>query len=126
MLQVLTFTAVVMPNQDLAFMGAIAWTALNLLLSNFMMRYVDIGQAWFSQLRYAWRRTGRLVSVTVADCLACGSELNSAMKCAVSSGNNLHLWPCFAVGLEVCCGSLSTLQWCVAVHVMVMSGRGLC
>lgn len=49
--QVLTFTAVVMPNQDLAFMGAIAWTAVNLLMSNFMVRYVDIGVGWFSQLR---------------------------------------------------------------------------
>jgi len=50
--QVLTFTAVVMPNQDLAFMGAIAWTAINLLMSNFMVRYADINQGWFSQLRY--------------------------------------------------------------------------
>lgn len=51
LLQVLTFTAVVMPNQDLAFMGAIAWTAINLLMSNFMVRYQDIDQRWFSQLR---------------------------------------------------------------------------
>lgn len=49
--QVLTFTAVVMPNQDLAFMGAIAWTAINLLMSNFMVRYNDMNQQWFSQLR---------------------------------------------------------------------------
>jgi hypothetical protein len=52
--QVLTFTAVVAPNQDLAFMGAIAWTAINLLMSNFMVRYNDINQVWFSQLRYVW------------------------------------------------------------------------
>lgn len=32
-------------------MGAIAWTAINLLLSNFMVRYADINQGWFSQLR---------------------------------------------------------------------------
>jgi hypothetical protein len=50
-LQVLTFTAVVMPNQDLAFMGAIAWTAINLLMSNFMVRYNDMNMGWFSQLR---------------------------------------------------------------------------
>ena len=50
-LQVLTFTAVVMPNQDLAFMGAIAWTAINLLMSNFMVRYNDMKMGWFSQLR---------------------------------------------------------------------------
>jgi hypothetical protein len=50
-LQVLTFTAVVAPNQDLAFMGAIAWTAINLLMSNFMVRYNDITQVWFSQLK---------------------------------------------------------------------------
>lgn len=40
-----------MPNQDLAFMGAIAWTAINLLMSNFMVRFADINQGWFSQLR---------------------------------------------------------------------------
>jgi ABC-type multidrug transport system ATPase subunit len=50
--QVLSFAAVVTPNQDLAFMLAIAWTAINLLLSNFMVRYVDMSQNWFSQLRY--------------------------------------------------------------------------
>eukprot|EP00878_Enallax_costatus_P000100 GHUV01000134.1.p1 GENE.GHUV01000134.1~~GHUV01000134.1.p1 ORF type:complete len:870 (+),score=236.10 GHUV01000134.1:1054-3663(+) len=50
--QVLSFAAVVTPNQDLAFMLAIAWTAINLLLSNFMVRYVDMTQNWFSQLRY--------------------------------------------------------------------------
>jgi hypothetical protein len=49
--QVLTLTAVVMPNEDLAFMGAIAWTAINLLLSNFMVRYVDMTNRWLSYLR---------------------------------------------------------------------------
>jgi hypothetical protein len=49
---VLAFAAVVTPNQDTAFMLAIAWTAINLLLSNFMVRYVDMTQKWFSQLRY--------------------------------------------------------------------------
>lgn len=47
----LTFTAMVMPNQDLAFMGAIVWTAINLLMDNHSMRFVDIGVPWFSQLR---------------------------------------------------------------------------
>lgn len=56
--QVLTFTAVVAPNQDLAFMGAIAWTAINLLMSNFMVRYAEINQIWFSQLRWVWKGWG--------------------------------------------------------------------
>ncbi|WIA12817.1 hypothetical protein OEZ85_006447 [Tetradesmus obliquus] len=50
--QVLAFAAVVTPNQDVAFMLAIAWTAVNLLMSNFMVRYKDMTQVWFSQLRY--------------------------------------------------------------------------
>ncbi|KAF8067234.1 ctr9 [Scenedesmus sp. PABB004] len=50
--QVLAFAAVVTPNQDVAFMLAIGWTAVNLLMSNFMVRYQDMSQAWFSQLRY--------------------------------------------------------------------------
>lgn len=33
-------------------MGAIAWTAINLLMSNFMVRYRDMDQVWFSQLRW--------------------------------------------------------------------------
>jgi hypothetical protein len=49
--QVLAFAAVVTPNQDVAFMLAIAWTAVNLLMSNFMVRYKDMTQSWFSQLR---------------------------------------------------------------------------
>ncbi|GBF87651.1 ABC transporter G family [Raphidocelis subcapitata] len=50
--QVLAFAAAVTPNQDLAFMVAIAWTAVNLLMSNFMVRYADMTQVWLSQLRY--------------------------------------------------------------------------
>lgn len=49
--QVLAFAAVVTPNQDTAFMVAIAWTAVNLLMSNFMVRYADMTQQWLSQLR---------------------------------------------------------------------------
>jgi len=52
LLQVLTLTAVLMPNQDLAFMIAIAWTAINLLMANFMYRYRDMTQVWLSQLRW--------------------------------------------------------------------------
>jgi hypothetical protein len=48
---VLAFAAAVTPNQDLAFMVAIAWTAVNLLMSNFMVRYADMTQVWLSQLR---------------------------------------------------------------------------
>ena len=51
-LQVLALAAIVTPNQDIAFMVAVTWTALNLLLSNLMVRYVDMKQQWLSQLRY--------------------------------------------------------------------------
>ncbi len=47
----LYFTAVVMPNQDTAFMLAILWTAINLLLSNFMIRCNTMKQVWLSELR---------------------------------------------------------------------------
>eukprot|EP00877_Chromochloris_zofingiensis_P013185 jgi/Chrzof1/811/Cz01g29200.t1 len=50
--QVLALAAYITPNQDVAFMVGICWTALNLLLSNYMVRYIDMSQNWLSQLKY--------------------------------------------------------------------------
>ncbi|KAI8467922.1 MAG: hypothetical protein J3K34DRAFT_523385 [Monoraphidium minutum] len=49
---VLACAAVITPNQDIAFMVAIAWTAVSMLMSNFMVRFADMSQVWLSQLRY--------------------------------------------------------------------------
>jgi hypothetical protein len=49
--QVLSFAAIVAPNQDMAFMGAISWTAVNMLMSNIMVRYSDMKNHWISYLR---------------------------------------------------------------------------
>lgn len=76
--QVLTLAAVVMPNQDLAFMAAIGWTAINLLMSNFMVRYKDFNQQWFSQLR---------CGVTVAS--GGGRDVNRL--CGCSSGGDVSV-----------------------------------
>lgn len=32
-------------------MVAIAWTAINMLMSNFMVRFADMSQVWLSELR---------------------------------------------------------------------------
>lgn len=68
LMQVLSFAAVVTPNQDMAFMIAIAWTAVNLLMSNFMVRYVDMTQQWLSQLKYV---TIAAMSAHAAGCKRC-------------------------------------------------------
>jgi hypothetical protein len=68
LMQVLSFAAVVTPNQDMAFMIAIAWTAVNLLMSNFMVRYVDMTQQWLSQLKYV---TIAAMSAPAAGCRRC-------------------------------------------------------
>ena len=49
-LQVLHFAATVTPNQDAAFMLAIAWTAVNLLMSNFFISYDEMSLGWLSQV----------------------------------------------------------------------------
>jgi hypothetical protein len=49
---VLHFAASSSPNQDVAFMVAIGWTALNLLLSNFFITFDQLTLKPFSQLRY--------------------------------------------------------------------------
>ena len=59
-LQVLHFAATVTPNQDMAFMVAIAFTALNMLMSNFFIPFEQIELNWVAWLRwlsamgYAW------------------------------------------------------------------------
>lgn len=50
--QVVDCAAMVAPNQDTAFVLSIAWTALQLLLSNFLVRYQDMNIKWVSYLRY--------------------------------------------------------------------------
>jgi ATP-binding cassette subfamily G (WHITE) protein 2 len=51
-LQVLYFAAVVTPNQDMAFMIAIAFTAVNILLSNFFIPFDLIEFDWISWLKW--------------------------------------------------------------------------
>jgi hypothetical protein len=51
-LQVLFASAVITPNQDVAFMVSVAWVAVNLLMSNFMIRFEDVWQQWTTVLRW--------------------------------------------------------------------------
>ncbi|KAG2499204.1 hypothetical protein HYH03_002785 [Edaphochlamys debaryana] len=46
--QVLYAAAIATPNQDAAFMVAIAWTAVNILMSNYLIIYPDMDQVWLS------------------------------------------------------------------------------
>lgn len=48
----LHLTASLCPNQDLAFMVAIAWTCLNLLLSGFFITFQEMAFKWMTYLRY--------------------------------------------------------------------------
>ncbi|KAJ9505285.1 hypothetical protein QJQ45_027868 [Haematococcus lacustris] len=50
--QVLHCAAILAPNQDMAFMIAIGWTAVNLLMSNFFIMYSQMAFDWLSQLRW--------------------------------------------------------------------------
>ncbi|KAG1673764.1 hypothetical protein FOA52_002333 [Chlamydomonas sp. UWO 241] len=50
--QVLHLAATLAPNQDAAFMLSIAWTAVNLLMSNFFITYDQMRLNWLSQLRW--------------------------------------------------------------------------
>jgi hypothetical protein len=43
--------ATLAPSQDFAFMITIAWTALNLLVSNYFIRFADLTLYWISYLR---------------------------------------------------------------------------
>jgi hypothetical protein len=49
--QVQALATVLAPNQDGAFILSIAWTAVNMYQSNFLMRFADMTNAWLSVLR---------------------------------------------------------------------------
>eukprot|EP00798_Chlamydomonas_sp_ICE-L_P018330 gene18330-24792_t len=49
---VMNLAALLAPNQDLAFMLAIMWTALNILMSNVLIRYTEIQATWLRVFRY--------------------------------------------------------------------------
>lgn len=51
-LQVLHFAAVVTHNQDTAFMLAIAFTAVNILLSNYFIPFSQVEFDWIAWLQY--------------------------------------------------------------------------
>ncbi len=48
--QVLHLAAILAPNQDIAFMVAIAWTAINMLMSNFFITFSQMTLGWISQV----------------------------------------------------------------------------
>ncbi|GBF91578.1 hypothetical protein Rsub_04318 [Raphidocelis subcapitata] len=50
--QVQSFASIVTPNQEAAFILTIAYTSINLLMSNFIMRFRDMAQHWVSGLRW--------------------------------------------------------------------------
>jgi hypothetical protein len=52
-LQVMFCAATLAPSQDFAFMITIAWTAVNLLVSNYFIRFIDLTLYWISYLRRA-------------------------------------------------------------------------
>jgi len=64
--QVMYTSAVLMPTQDLAFVIAIGWTAINLLVCPVMMMYNNYKLQWFSYIRYfsmmsfAWEGMARV------------------------------------------------------------------
>jgi hypothetical protein len=50
--QVVAACIILTPNQDLAFMLCVAWTAMNVMFSNIFVRYVDIRFRWLAALRW--------------------------------------------------------------------------
>ena len=50
--QVIGFSAVVAPSQDAAFMMSVAWTAVNALASNYVVRMVDLSLPGLQFFRY--------------------------------------------------------------------------
>ena len=50
--QVLHASAVIAPNQDVAFMLSIVWTAVQMLLSGFFIDFASVWNGWVTQLRY--------------------------------------------------------------------------
>lgn len=59
-LQVLHCAAIIASNQDTAFMISIGWTALNMLMSNYILPFQDMSfqwisnAKWLSAMAYAW------------------------------------------------------------------------
>ncbi|GLC42207.1 hypothetical protein PLESTB_000642400 [Pleodorina starrii] len=52
MCQIMAFGAVVLPNQDTAFMFAVALAVWHILLANFPFRWKDISWSWVAALRF--------------------------------------------------------------------------
>ena len=50
--QVLHCCAILAPNQDVAFMLSIVWTAIQLLMSNFFITFTDVVFQWLTVLRW--------------------------------------------------------------------------
>lgn len=88
--QFLRFSALIAQSQDAGFMVAIAWTAINLLLSNTLIQFDKMTVQWISQLRYLsamWYTVGGLVRAQYM-----GQEVNctSGLTTAVVA---VHLAP---------------------------------
>jgi hypothetical protein len=45
---VLHASAIIAPNQDVAFMLSILWTTIQLLLSGFFVRFIDVLNYWLT------------------------------------------------------------------------------
>jgi hypothetical protein len=52
LLQVLHCCAILAPNQDVAFMLSIVWTAIQLLMSNFFITFTEVVFQWLTVLRW--------------------------------------------------------------------------
>ncbi|KAI8470836.1 MAG: hypothetical protein J3K34DRAFT_521019 [Monoraphidium minutum] len=50
--QVQALAAILMPNEDASFLLTIAYTTVNLYLSNFVIRFADMANGWLAPLRY--------------------------------------------------------------------------
>jgi hypothetical protein len=50
-LQVMGAAAVMTPNQDVAFMVAVGWTAFNALAANYVVRIATAAMSWLQYLR---------------------------------------------------------------------------
>jgi len=51
-IQVLHCCAILAPNQDVAFMLSIVWTAIQLLMSNFFITFTEVVFQWLTVLRW--------------------------------------------------------------------------
>jgi hypothetical protein len=50
--QVLHCCAILAPNQDVAFMLSIVWTAIQLFFSNYFIIFTEVEQQWITVLRW--------------------------------------------------------------------------